>query len=156
MWEYFGWVGFSRVVKPMLAVKANDEAEKSPWRGREARVPCSRPYCRRKPSRVLFRIWQGSARPKRVKVIRVTPQGVIRTSPDRVDSESPRSQPEGRGSHGPCCGPLTSQYLVHWDLSFMALRGILPCVRVPRSATDTSYPVRDIAPPPSSPQVLLN
>ena len=43
-------------VKPMLAVGADDVAEKSPWRDREARAPCSRPYVRRKPGRGFSRI----------------------------------------------------------------------------------------------------
>ena len=65
----------------------------------------------------------GNARPKRVKVVRVTPQGVTRL-PDRVDSGGPRSQLEGRGQHRPCCGPPTTRYLVRWGFSCMALRGI--------------------------------
>ena len=43
-------------VKPVLAVRVHDVAEKSPWKGREARVPCSRPFGGRKPSRVPSRI----------------------------------------------------------------------------------------------------
>ena len=41
--------------KPMLAVRADEVAEKSPWKGREANIPCSRRYGRREPSRVLSR-----------------------------------------------------------------------------------------------------
>ena len=41
---------------PMLAVRADEIAEKSPRRGREARAPCSRPNGRHEPSRVLSRI----------------------------------------------------------------------------------------------------
>ena len=81
---------------------------------------------------------------KRIKVIRATSQGVTRTGPDRVDSGCTRSQLEGRGQHGPCCRPLTTRDLVRWDLSCMALRGILPCMRVPGSTIDTPCPVRDI------------
>ena len=47
---------FDQCVKPILAVRADDVAESSPWRGPEARVPCSRPHGRRKPSTVLSRI----------------------------------------------------------------------------------------------------
>ena len=79
----------------MLVVRADDVAEKSPSRGREAGVPCSRPYFgrhrdgRREPSRVISRIQQGIARPKRVKDIRVAPQGDTGTVLDRVDSGGP-------------------------------------------------------------------
>ena len=41
------------IVSPMLAVDVDGVAEKSPRRGREARVPCSRRDGRRKPSRVI-------------------------------------------------------------------------------------------------------
>ena len=132
----------------MPAVRADEAAEKSPWRGREARIPCSCRYGRREPSRVISCIQQGIARPKRFKNLRVTPRGVTQTGPDRVDSGGTRSHLEGRGQHGPLLrtSAVTTRYLVRWTLSCMTLRGGLPCMRVPRSTTDASHPVRDFAP----------
>ena len=76
----------------------------------------------------------------------MTPQGVTRTGPDRVDSAGPCSPIEGRSQHGTRCGPQATLYLVRSEFSCMILRGMFPSMRVPRSTTDTSYPVGDIAP----------
>ena len=43
--------------KPVRPVRADEIADKSPLRGREARVPCGRHYGRREPSRALSCIY---------------------------------------------------------------------------------------------------
>ena len=86
-------------VKPALVLSADEVAEKSPWRGSEARVPCSCRYGRRGPSRVLSRILGRNCQTQEgrgfLEKHRWRPQG-----PDLIGSilEGPRSQPEGERS----------------------------------------------------------
>ena len=79
-------------------------------------------------------------------MLRVTPQVVTKTGPDRVDSGGNRRYPEGRGQHDPCCGSLINPRpsSVGSFIRDFETYDILPCMHVPRSTIDTSYPIRDI------------